>query len=461
MNIASPIYTGILSNANSNFQVDNSGIANCLDVKYNGGTSLTTTVSTINNTISTLATNNYVNSSLANYQPLDTTGILSILPINVATANPYFNGFPLDQLVWTTANSATFTNQIGSTSLYQTLTFPSTSASLSYSIFPNTYPGQPCSLLFSMQGGTASSITVSFKTVGSGTVISTTTLTNISTTSYTNFTIPFTSPPALNTFYMLLNGATGTFNARNWAVIMGTSVNTQIKGNVNVPYGNITTNDVIYGPSASSLITAFSNLSNVANTAPSDLPVSTATQAALDTQNSNVSFAISQKMTNTNPAFIGNLSGNGGFQLDSSNNLRTSGWVSCQSLFCAGDLTFNTSTSLTNSLNTINNLRTSGTIASTTSFQTIFSPVNQRGFIYVAAGTPCYSTACAFFEALTSYSYSSLTLVSQCGNAAQASINTSSASTGGTVNITLQMVSSVIQVKTSASCTVKWFVMMF
>jgi hypothetical protein len=455
----------LLSNANSNFQVDNTGMVNCLDVKYNGGTSLTTTVSTLNNTISNLATNSYVNSSLENYQPLDTTDTLSTLPINIQSSNPYFEGFPLDQPNWTIMNSATFTNMIGDT-LFQTLTFPSTSASLSYSVFPNTYPGQACSLQFSMRGGTTTTITVSFRLIGSNAIFATTTLNNISTTSYTNFNIPFTSP--FDEFYFLLDGAVGNLSARNWTVIVGTSVNTRLLGNLNVPYGNITTSDVLYGATASSLTTALSKLSNVANTAPSDLPVSTATQNALDIQNSNFNYVVGQRMSNTNPAFIGNLSGNNGFQVDSSNNIRASGWVSCQSLFSAGDLTFNASTSLANSLNTVNNsintlnnLRTSGTLASTTTFQTIFSPVNQRGFIYVAAGAPCYSTACAFFEALTNFSFSSLTLISQSGNAAQASINTSSASTGGTVNITLQMTSAVIQVKTSTSCTVRWFVMLF
>ena len=66
----------------------------------------------------------------------------------------------------------------------------------------------------------------------------------------------------------------------------------------------------------------------------------------------------------------------------------------------------------------------------------------------------------AFFEALTGYSYGSLTLLAQSGNAAQTAINTSSAATGGTVNITLQWTGS-IQVKTSASTTVQWFVINF
>ena len=90
----------MLSNVNSSFQVDNTGLVNCLDVKYDGGKSLAATVATLNNAIPTLATNNYVNSNLANYQPLDTTDTLTILPINIQSSNPYFEGFPLDQPVW-------------------------------------------------------------------------------------------------------------------------------------------------------------------------------------------------------------------------------------------------------------------------------------------------------------------------------------------------------------------------
>jgi hypothetical protein len=222
--------------------------------------------------------------------------------------------------------------------------------------------------------------------------------TNISTTSYTNFNIPFTSPSISNEFYIQLNGVVGNLLARNWAVISGTSVNTQVKGNLNVPYGIITTSDLFYGPSTLSLTTALSNLSNVANTspsglpistatqtalndklnkadptytgmlsnvnsnfqvastgivncldvkynggtsltialsklsnvantAPSGLPISTATQSALDTQYSNLSFGISQKVSNVNPAFIGILAGNAGFQIDNSNNILTNGAI--------------------------------------------------------------------------------------------------------------------------------------
>ena len=67
----------------------------------------------------------------------------------------------------------------------------------------------------------------------------------------------------------------------------------------------------------------------------------------------------------------------------------------------------------------------------------------------------------AFFETLASYSYGSLTLMAQSGNAAQLPINTSSAATGGTVNVSLQLTGAGIQVKTSASTTVQWFAINF
>jgi hypothetical protein len=140
---------------------------------------------------------------------------------------------------------------------------------------------------------------------------------------------------------------------------------------------------------------------------------------------------------------------------------KVSGTGSFNSIVSTNDVVYNSGKSLTSQMSTLNGLRTNGTLSSTTTFQTIFNPVNQRGFIYVAAGPPCYSAATAFFEAFTGYSYGSLTLIAQSGNAAGAPINTSSAATGGTVNVSLQLVGAGIQVKTSASCSVSWFVMFF
>ena len=130
-------------------------------------------------------------------------------------------------------------------------------------------------------------------------------------------------------------------------------------------------------------------------------------------------------------------------------------------LTTAGDIKFNGTSSLSTLITSNLAPKTSGSIASTTTFQTLYSSVNQRGFIYVAAGAPCYSTAMAFFEAYTGYSYGSLTLMAQSGNASSAAINTSNATTGGVVKVSLQMSSGAIQVKTTASTTVQWFVINF
>jgi len=77
-----------------------------------------------------------------------------------------------------------------------------------------------------MQGGTATTITVSLKRQGSNTTALTQTFTSISTISYTNYSIPFNLPDEL---YIELSGASGSLTARNWAVIFGTSADTQIR----------------------------------------------------------------------------------------------------------------------------------------------------------------------------------------------------------------------------------------
>ena len=167
------------------------------------------------------------------------------------------------------------------------------------------------------------------------------------------------------------------------------------------------------------------------------------------------------------------VTGTGTFNSVSTNSLTTGGLVSTAglsatgtgtfgSLQATGDLVYNAGKSLMSQISTLNNLRTSGSLTSTSTFQNAWAPgTNTRGIIYAAAGGPCYSTASAFFEYLTGFSYGSLTLLSQCGNAAQLALNTSNASTGGTVNITLQQSGGFIQVKTSTVCVVQWYVVMF
>ena len=66
-------------------------------------------------------------------------------------------------------------------------------------------------------------------------------------------------------------------------------------------------------------------------------------------------------------------------------------------------------------------------------------PSGNHGFIKVNCGTAAtvFSMTTAYFE-YTSKSYPSLTLIAQSGNDFQAALNNTNASTGGTVQITLQ-----------------------
>jgi hypothetical protein len=104
-------------------------------------------------------------------------------------------------------------------------------------------------------------------------------------------------------------------------------------------------------------------------------------------------------------------------------------------------------------------LRTSGTLASTTSFQTIYTIVsNQHGIVRVSSTNTSYpSMMIALFEWTNGSTYPSLTQIASSGNANQASINTTNTG-NGTQYITLQINGSTIQVKTTASFNVTWYV---
>jgi hypothetical protein len=171
---AAPAYLDTLSelsNAIANDPDFSTTILNKIgNVSTTATSALTTTKSIITNILPTLATTSSLNATIGNYQPLDTTNTLSNLPKAVLLSLPYCAGFPVDQPIWNTnSTSATFTNMIDTTP-FQNLTFPSTSDKLTYRIFPFTYAGQPCSLLFNMKGGTATTITVSLKRQGSNTI---------------------------------------------------------------------------------------------------------------------------------------------------------------------------------------------------------------------------------------------------------------------------------------------------
>jgi hypothetical protein len=175
--------------------------------------------------------------------------------------------------------------------LYQNLTFTSSSSSLSLYV-SNIYNSRACTLAFSIETYSISSLTITI-TNSESVVVVTQTLNNLSNSQFQNITIPFTAPGLGDNFIIKLNNAVGTLClTRGWALFAGTSVNTQIRGNLSVPFGIISSTDFMYnGNYLTSTLTTLSTapaptaasigLGNVANTAPSDLPISTATQNAL------------------------------------------------------------------------------------------------------------------------------------------------------------------------------------
>ena len=127
-------------------------------------------------------------------------------------------------------------------------------------------------------------------------------------------------------------------------------------------------------------------------------------------------------------------------------------------LTASGDLKYNGSTSLTSQMATLNGYETSGTFSGTTSWQTIFSFLNVRGFIVITSGSPSNSMITAMFEHTYNLTYPSLTLIASSGNNNQLALNTSSTSSGGTQNVFIQLSNTNIQVKVSSPATCNWSV---
>ena len=126
-----------------------------------------------------------------------------------------------------------------------------------------------------------------------------------------------------------------------------------------------------------------------------------------------------------------------------------------------GNVVYNGSTSLTSQMSTLNGYKTNGTISGTTTFQTIYTvALGTRGFITVVAMSPNYNMFMGFFEWTTSGTYQSLTQMAQSGNYTQLALNTTNASSAGTVNLTVQQVSNTgpIQAKVTTNGTINWYV---
>ena len=475
------------------------------------------TVNSILNVLPTLATINYVEGY---YQPLDSTGTLAAIPNNINTTSAYFPGFPNDQISWIGTGGATSTNTFSAASGYhQILTFPSSSI-LTFTS-SNSLPSQTCTLTVSVMLGTATSLSLSI-TYG-GTTYATNTYNGLSSTQYTNLSLSFTSPSGMTVSALNFNiSSVGTIYTRGWAAFAGSSVITQIRGNLNIPYGSVSSSDFIYGGNNTSLAATIPNL-----------------QAALNT-----------KLSITDPAFIGGLSNTGAtFIIDSFGNMVAQGvsgklfqctdlkyaitgsskfltstlstlaeisglssiyansFNALTNMTCAsfrvngnaeiigdvlyglggtsltnivnskapilnpsftgtvlstlGDIKYNGATSLTTQMATLNGYKTSGTISVSSTYQTLYTVAQgTRGFITIVAIAPFYNMFMGYFEWTTSGSYQSLTRIAQSDNSVQANLNTTNASTAGTIYLSVQQASNTgpIQAMLPSIGTINWYV---
>jgi len=83
-----------------------------------------------------------------------------------------------------------------------------------------------------------------------------------------------------------------------------------------------------------------------------------------------------------------------------------------------------------------------------------------RGFITVVAVAPNYNMFLGFFEWTAGGSYQSLTQLAQSGDAPQLNHNTTNASSGGTMRLSVQQLSNTgpIQAKVTTAGTINWYV---
>ena len=142
-------------------------------------------------------------------------------------------------------------------------------------------------------------------------------------------------------------------------------------------------------------------------------------------------------------------------------NVACSGTGTFASAQATADVVYNSGKSLTTQMSTLNGYKTSGTIAGTSTLQTIYTvALGTRGFITVIAMGPTYNMFMGFFEWTTSGTYQSLTQLAQSGNNTQAVLNTTNASSAGTVTLTVQQVSNAgtIQAKVATNSTINWYV---
>ena len=129
------------------------------------------------------------------------------------------------------------------------------------------------------------------------------------------------------------------------------------------------------------------------------------------------------------------------------------------SITASGDIKYNGTTSLTTQMATLNGYKTSGSIAATTTFQTIFTWASgTQGFITMIGSGTATGMMCCFFEGLSGLSYPSITQLASSGQSGQASLNTSNTG-AGTQSVFAQLGPGyAVQAKVSTACTLYWCV---
>jgi len=459
LNTLQELATAIAANENLSTSIVNS-IAN---VGITASTALTTAKSILT-VLPSFATLNYVHDIADTKQPLDETGTLEAIPINISTTDSYFLGFPTDQPVWGVLLDGASYNNVFSLNgdSHQLITLPSSTARICTN-FPNTFPYTICRVGFSVKLGTSTSVSIKvmgeIDSLGLGTPLAIASFwANLSSSYFTNVEFEFQTPniTTIDSLYLVLSGSAGTLCTKNWSIYAGSSITTRIRGNLSVPYGKVSSSDFLYGPNGISL----SNSMNTTNT------ILTSHTASINSIN------------NTIP----NLA-----PIESSNIIRANGFVAnggitAQQLNLVGNInilgdivyglmqrsfldTISTLTSqvatLTSQMELVNSRRQSGSINGTTTYQQLYViNLGTRGFITAVAYYPNHNMFTGFFDWTTSGSWPSLTRIAQSGKATQADVNTTSASSAGVVNLYLRKVGDfgLIEARVDENSKIDWWV---
>jgi hypothetical protein len=140
----------------------------------------------------------------------------------------------------------------------QQLNFPNGDSTLSLSI-PNTIStSTTCTVSVAVKLDTTTGFTLVMRknTTSLGTQVFSAASSSVNNTGFTTVSMTFTVPSSGNLTLAIFPDSTynvGSIYTSNWCIYTGTPQTTTIRGNLSIPYGNITTNDVIYGPNTLSL----------------------------------------------------------------------------------------------------------------------------------------------------------------------------------------------------------------